>query len=314
MIETDDELLRQYVRDHSEAAFAELVRRHIRLVYSAALRQVNCDRAAAEDVAQAVFTDLARKAPQLLRHSSLTGWLYTSTRFQAAKNRRTAHRRTIREHAAHAMNNILSNEAPEYDWETLRPLLDDAMEDLSPEDREMVLWRYFEQRPFAEIGHRLGLKENTARMRIDRALDRLKAGLAKRGITSTAVALVTALTAHAMDEVPASLTDRVFRASSAAGAAGSLAWLLVSAKARVIIGAVGLAAISGIILTLHRDANSHDTVRAEGEKRFRANCSRCHAAPHKFPPRMMATIVCHMRVRATITDADMRYILSYMTQ
>jgi len=57
-----------------------------------------------------------------------------------------------------------------------------------------------------------------------------------------------------------------------------------------------------------------DTMRLEGEKRFRANCNRCHAAPHKFPPRMMATIVRHMRVRATITDEDMRYILYYMTQ
>ena len=55
-------------------------------------------------------------------------------------------------------------------------------------------------------------------------------------------------------------------------------------------------------------------MRMEGEKRFRANCGRCHAAPHKFPPRMMATIVRHMRVRATITDADMRFVLYYMTQ
>src|SRR5215467_13331470 len=63
------------------------------------------------------------------------------------------------------------------------------------------------------------------------------------------------------------------------------------------------------------EPNSTDDVRrAEGEQRFRTNCARCHAAPHKFPPRMMATIVRHMRVRATITDADMRYILAYMTQ
>ncbi|HEX7287437.1 MAG TPA: cytochrome c [Candidatus Angelobacter sp.] len=55
-------------------------------------------------------------------------------------------------------------------------------------------------------------------------------------------------------------------------------------------------------------------LRLEGEKRFRANCSRCHAAPPKFPPRMMGTIVRHMRVRATITDQDMRLILRYMTQ
>jgi cytochrome c5 len=57
-----------------------------------------------------------------------------------------------------------------------------------------------------------------------------------------------------------------------------------------------------------------DTMRLEGEKRFRANCGRCHTAPHKFPPRMMATIIRHMRVRATITDEDMRYVLFYMTQ
>jgi len=57
-----------------------------------------------------------------------------------------------------------------------------------------------------------------------------------------------------------------------------------------------------------------DAMRLEGEKRFRANCNRCHAAPQKFPPRMMATIVRHMRVRATITDEDMHYILYYMTQ
>jgi mono/diheme cytochrome c family protein len=54
--------------------------------------------------------------------------------------------------------------------------------------------------------------------------------------------------------------------------------------------------------------------RIEGEKRFRANCGRCHMAPHKFPPRTMAMIVRHMRVRAMITDEDMRLILHYMTQ
>jgi hypothetical protein len=63
-----------------------------------------------------------------------------------------------------------------------------------------------------------------------------------------------------------------------------------------------------------RDANDAENLRVEGEHRFRSNCGRCHAAPHKFPPRMMATIVRHMRVRATITDEDMRYILYYMTQ
>jgi mono/diheme cytochrome c family protein len=54
--------------------------------------------------------------------------------------------------------------------------------------------------------------------------------------------------------------------------------------------------------------------RLEGEKRFATNCGRCHQAPHKYPPRVMATVIRHMRVRATITDDDMRYILRYITQ
>jgi mono/diheme cytochrome c family protein len=61
-------------------------------------------------------------------------------------------------------------------------------------------------------------------------------------------------------------------------------------------------------------AQNNAAVRVEGEKRFRTNCGRCHMPPHKFPPKMMATIVRHMRVRALITDEDMRYILAYMTQ
>jgi cytochrome c5 len=57
-----------------------------------------------------------------------------------------------------------------------------------------------------------------------------------------------------------------------------------------------------------------DTMRVQGEQRFRANCGRCHAAPQKFPPRVMATVLRHMRVRATITDQDMRLVLFYMSQ
>ena len=63
-------------------------------------------------------------------------------------------------------------------------------------------------------------------------------------------------------------------------------------------------------------ANATDDAaeRLEGEKRFRTNCGRCHMPPHKFPPRVMATAVRHMRVRAMLTEDDMRLILKYMTQ
>jgi mono/diheme cytochrome c family protein len=66
--------------------------------------------------------------------------------------------------------------------------------------------------------------------------------------------------------------------------------------------------------TTQTAAQTSAAIRVEGEKRFRTNCGRCHMPPHKFPPRMMATIVRHMRVRALITDEDMRYILAYMTE
>jgi RNA polymerase sigma factor (sigma-70 family) len=248
MTVNDNELLRRYVREQSEAAFTELVRRHVRLVYSAALRQMNGDRHAAEDVVQAVFSDLARKAPRLLRHTSLTGWLFTSTRFQAGKTRVAVQRRLIREHASHAMNEILRNDTPDYDWAAMRPVLDDALEELSPLDRDVVLWRYFEQRPFAEIGGRLGLKENAARMRVERALEKLRAGVIKRGVSSSAVALAAALTAHAMVEVPPGLPERVARVSIAAGAAGGLAWLLAPTKAMLAIGAAGVLLVAGTLL------------------------------------------------------------------
>src|SRR5260221_11990215 len=81
----DSELLRQFAQTNSETAFAELVKCHVNLVYSAALRQVNGDEHLAKDVAQMVFTDLARKANSLSRRETLTGWLYTSTNFAAAK-------------------------------------------------------------------------------------------------------------------------------------------------------------------------------------------------------------------------------------
>src|SRR6188768_785292 len=103
---SDGDLLQRYLRDHSEAAFEELVQRHIGLVYSSALRQVDNDTHRAQDVTQTVFTDLARKAAKLSRHPSLTGWLYTSTRFAAATVIRTELRRSIREQEAQAMQEI----------------------------------------------------------------------------------------------------------------------------------------------------------------------------------------------------------------
>lgn len=208
----DARLLHEFADDGSEAAFAELVRRHLDLVHSAARRQVAGDIHRAEEVTQAVFVELARQAKRLTAHRSLAGWLYTTARFVAARNQRAEQRRMQRETAVHSMNETDSEST--LAWDDLRPLLDDVMHRLSPTDREAVVLRFFQNRPLAQVGHALGVGENAARMRVDRALERLRRELTRRGIRSTAAALSAALSAHAVAPAPAGLAATVGAASA----------------------------------------------------------------------------------------------------
>src|SRR3982750_4785285 len=141
----DATLLAGYVRNRSETDFAELVRRHVNLVYSSALRQVNGDTHLAQDVTQTVFTDLARKASSLTSHRVLAGWLFTSTRFAAAKMVRGEQRRRRREQEVHSMQEIsASDSSAALDWNRLRPVLDDALAELNDRDRDAILLRNLE--------------------------------------------------------------------------------------------------------------------------------------------------------------------------
>jgi RNA polymerase sigma factor (sigma-70 family) len=219
----DSELLRRYAGTKSEEAFAELVQRHVNLVYSAALRQVNGDAHLAQDVAQIVFTDLARKAASLSRRETLTGWLYTSAHFAAAKIARTENRRRDREEKF--MREPISETAPELDWQKLRPTLDEVMHELKEADREAILLRYFENRAFAEIGGKLGLNENAARMRVERALEKLRAAFLRRGIAATAT-LASVISAHAVQIAPAGLAATLTSASLAGVGTGTTFTLL----------------------------------------------------------------------------------------
>lgn len=248
-----NELLCRYVADQSESAFGELVRQHIDLVYSAALRQVDGDVLTAQDVTQAVFTDLARRAARLARHTSLVGWLYTSTRYQAAKARRGEQRRRAREHAAYEMNRLLYSLDPDPVWQELRPLLDEVMHELNKADREAVLMRFFQHLPLAEVGAHLGLSENTARMKVERALEKLRVALARRGVTSTLAALTGFLSEGAVGAVPQGLVVQIAHASFAAAAGGvgwHLGWLRLTAsmKAKVWLVVAATVLLLGLLL------------------------------------------------------------------
>ena len=199
----DTELLRCYAAEGSERAFSELIARHVDLVYSAALRLVNGDTHRAQDVAQQVFVELARQARAVSRHPTLTGWLYTTTRRLALRTIRTEARRGARERAFHRMNETLQTSDENSDWARLRPALDESMHALREPDRLAILLRFFRNKSLREVGATLGLTENAARMRLDRALEKLRTQLARRGIDSTAAALAVALADNAVATAPA---------------------------------------------------------------------------------------------------------------
>lgn len=221
----DAELLRDYAQNRSNDAFAELVRRRVDLVYSVALRQVNGDSHLAQDVTQIVFTDLARKAATLADHRVLAGWLFTSTRFTAAKLVRGERRRHWREQEAQLMHQLSSDPTASLDWDRVRPVLDDVVGELRDSDREAILLRFFEARNFADIGSILNVSDNTARMRVERALDKLRGLLEQRGVRSTSAALATVLANQAVVAAPTGLVAAVAGAavSGARTAAGAMA-------------------------------------------------------------------------------------------
>lgn len=238
----DSELLRRYAETRSEAAFAELVNRRIALVYSVAIRQVGGDAHLAQDVTQRVFADLACKASALARRPVLTGWLYRSTHFAASDLVRSERRRRAREEEHFQMNQMLAGaEGGQADWSRLRPVIDDVMAELDDEDRDAVALRFLEDKSFAEIGRALQLSEDTARKRVERALDRLHAALAKRGVSSTTQALALVLANQAAASVPAGLAAIV--TSGALAGAGAAAAIGVSVLHAVSITKVALAVV-----------------------------------------------------------------------
>jgi RNA polymerase sigma factor (sigma-70 family) len=250
---SDQQLLREFAEASVESAFGELTRRHIDLVYSTALRAVGGDEQLAKDVAQSVFIDLARKARTLAVRLTVTGWLYKSTCFAAAKAVRSARRRQTREREACAMQNQMADPADEPEWHELGPVLNSVMLELKEADREVLLLRFFQRYSLEQVGAHLGLNPNAARMRVDRALNRMRDRLMSRGITSTATGLAAVLAHQAVSAAPAGLAAAIFTASLAAGGAATTSSILTfitmtNAKAITLGAALLVGAITPIVL------------------------------------------------------------------
>ncbi|MGO8837374.1 MAG: TIGR03435 family protein [Limisphaerales bacterium] len=258
-------LLREYARGHSEEAFAALVSRHVNLVYSVALRQV-CDPHLAEEITQAVFIILARKADSLGEKTIISGWLCRTARYAAANALTIQRRRQRREQEAHMQSSLNEPETGET-WSQIAPLLDVAMERLGQKDHDAVVLRFFEGRDFKEVGAALGASEDAAKMRVSRALEKLRKFFTKRGVNSTTAIITGAISAHSVHAAPVVLAKSVtavavVKGSIAAastltlvkGTINLMAW--IKAKTAIVGTGMLLAAATTTAVAINWELNS----------------------------------------------------------
>ena len=216
---SDMELLRDYDRQGSETAFAELVQRHINLVYSVAFRHVGI-AAHAEEITQAVFVILARKAAGLRRDTILDAWLYETTRWTALSFLRGERRRQWREQEAY-MQSTFRESTGDPVWHQLSPLLDEAMSRLGKKEREAVVLRFFKEKSLREVAAAMQVTEAAAQSRVHRALEKLHRYFARRGVSSTTAILAGVISANSVQAAPVALAKSVTAVAIVKGAAVS---------------------------------------------------------------------------------------------
>jgi len=260
------QLLGDYVQNGSEAAFRELVSRYVGLVYSAAIRLVDGDAHLAEDVAQTVFVDLARMACGLSSEVLLGGWLHRHTCFVASKTMRAERRRQARERQAVEMNDPEDHSAA--NLALIAPALDEAINQLTADDRAAILLRFFEQHDFRAVGAAMGQSEEAVRKRVDRALDKLQAMLLRRGVALSAAALATTLAAQAVAAAPAGLALSITTAAMAGAATGAgtaLTLIKIMSMTKMKIGIIGAIVVAGVAVPLVIHQRAQNQLRAANE-------------------------------------------------
>ncbi|MGZ4963547.1 MAG: RNA polymerase sigma factor [Limisphaerales bacterium] len=264
---TDMDLVRQYAARQAEPAFEMLVKRHVNLVYSTALRRVG-NPAAAEEITQAVFIILARKAAKLRPDTVVPAWLHETTRYVAASFLRGEIRRRHREQEAYMQSSLQSSE--DAVWDQLAPLLDEAIGRLRTDDRSVVVLHYFQKQTTRQIAAALNIGEEAARKRLTRAVGKLRQDFFKRGINVSATALSGIVPAHSMQAAPVLLAKTLTASALVDGATASTSTLVKGAlkimawtkakTAAVATAVVILAAITGTMAV--RSATNHSRASA----------------------------------------------------
>jgi RNA polymerase sigma factor (sigma-70 family) len=262
---SDTELLERFVRNRSEAAFAELVERHIGLVYSTAFRKTGNPQQS-EDITQAVFIILARKAHSLGPKTVLPGWLHHTARLTAANLQRAELRRMRREQEAF-MQSTINESAPDALWREVSPLLDDAVSALGKSDRDAIVLRFFQNRSMGEVGARLGASEDAARMRVNRALEKMRKFFAHRGITISSTAIAGTISANSVQGVPAGL-GAIISANALSGTTLTTAAVVAATKAiamttfqKAIVTAALAATVGAGIFEAHQYSESQKQIQ-----------------------------------------------------
>src|SRR5688572_19123977 len=217
----DATLLKDYVETGSQEAFGQLVSRHINFVYAAALRNVR-DRHVAEEITQAVFIVLARKASTLRHEAVLSSWLLSTCRYASLGHMKMAARRKRHEKRAAEMVKTVWEEDADAQWPQYEGDLDAALAQLRDGDRKAVMLRFYEHKSFDEIATILGTAEEAARKRVSRAVEKLRGyfGVSTRTLPATAITyyLYTKLTVQA----PLGLASQISTAATAAATGAAM--------------------------------------------------------------------------------------------